>query len=235
MLGNERQSISRSSNNSKLDTIGRYLIHGFVFSILMYIASFVLAIMLVMLIAFASFLGFIIWFGVVFLAWGWVNGMLCSWLWDFEVGQRWTSLIGHGFTMFLVLLIVELPANAIVLNVSAGLSPGLDALILIVSLAFIDGVIGKAIGGMFRESYVPTAGSSVTQRPPRRRVTGRRRWCPFCGAEYPYRDQDINSEGAALCRACGAILQDPRYPIGGLRKPQSTPQDESNRPPPRTD
>ena len=232
MLGNERQKIARRYEYWGLNRIGRYLVHGFVFSIMMLVASIVLAMMLAMLIVLASFLGFIIWFALVFLTWGWVNGILCSRLWDFEVGQHWTSLIGHGFALFLILLIVGLPVSALLQFVTAGISPRIYLPIQIVFLSIFDGIIGKEIGGMFKESYEPAA------RPHRvlsRKPTGRRERCPFCGVSFPYRDQDINSEGAALCRGCGAILQDPRYPIGESRRPQSTPQGERNRSAPSRD
>lgn len=232
MLDDRQQSMSRVDDYSRLDKIGRYLIHGFAFSVMMSVVVIVFTITLPMFIILASILGLIIWFGLIFLAWGWVNGLLCGRLWDIGVSEQLTSLMGHGFVLFLVLLIVNLPISAILQFVLLDISPRALLLAQIASFSFFDGVIGKAIGGMFKEGYGPTAGPAIVSR---RTPIGRRERCPFCGAEPPYRDQDVNSEGVALCRMCGAILQDPRYPIGGLRKPQSTPQDESNRPPPRND
>lgn len=226
MLENEQQSMSIRHEYSVLDRIGKYLIHGFVFSIMMVVATFVLVVLLPMLIIFASFLGFIIWFALVFLTWGWVNGMLCSWLWDFEVRQHWKSLIGHGFVLFLVLVIVNLPVTALLQFLTTGMTPGIFISIQIASLSIVDGIFGKAIGGMFKESDVLLRGYT----PPSRSVTSRRTHiqppqpCPFCGAVFPYRYQDLSPEGTAPCRKCGAIIHDPKHMTEESKRPQSTPQ-----------
>ncbi|MFX1482246.1 MAG: hypothetical protein ACFFCP_03550 [Promethearchaeota archaeon] len=216
MLGDRQQIISRRHVSSGLDTIGKYLIHGFIFSFMMIAAEIVLAAILVMLIIFASVLGFFIWFGLVFLAWGWVNGMLCSWLWDFDVKQHWTNLVGHGLVLFLVLLIVGIPVTAILPFVTTGISPAIYIPVRLASLSVFDGIIGKAIGEMFR--------ASGTQPVTSKRRPTLRRTCPFCGALFPYRDRDLSPEGTAPCRQCGAIIHDPRYVRAGASKPHSTPQ-----------
>jgi hypothetical protein len=222
MLGNEQQSMSIHHEYSKLDRIGKYLIHGFVFSTMMLVADIVLAIMLPMFIIFALFLGVLIWFALAFLIWGWVNGMLCSWLWDFEVRQHWKSLIGHGF----VLLIVNLPATALLQFLTTGIYPGIYISIRLAFLSIFDGIFGKAIGGMFKESDILLRGYKA----PSRSVASRRTHikppqpCPFCGAVFPYRYQDLSPEGTAPCRRCGAIIHDPKYVTEGSKRPHSTPQ-----------
>lgn len=167
ILGNELKSLSFRHEYSLPHRIGKYLIHGFVFSIMMLGAEVVLASTLPMLIIFASFLGICIWLGLVFLSWGCINGMLCHWLWRFRAKQHWASLIGHGFVMFLVLLIVELPITALLQLAMANISPGIFVSVQIASLSIIDGIIGKAVGGMFKNSYVPIQRrSSVSWRIP---------------------------------------------------------------------
>jgi hypothetical protein len=154
-LNDERHNTPRHTQYSVADRIGKYLIHGFVLSVLMLSADIVLAVMLPMLVIFASYLGLLIWFGLVMLAWGWINGILCGWLWRFRVNQHWTSLIGHGFVIYLVLLIVGLPIAALLQLALGDISQGIFIPIQLASLSIIDGIIGEAIGRRFKESYVP--------------------------------------------------------------------------------
>ena len=205
--------MSKHHVNSGLNKIGRYLIHGFVFSILMVVADIVLAMILAMLVIFASFFGLIIWFALVFFTWGWVNGILCRWLWDFDVKQHWTSLIGHGFVLFLILLIVGLPVTALLQFLTAGISPGIYIPIRIALLSIFDGIIGKAIGGMFEEGGLPTQSYAVPSRSAdsKRPPIPTPEPCPFCGAEFPYRYKDVSPEGTAHCRRCHAIIHDPKH------------------------
>ncbi|MFW9807546.1 MAG: hypothetical protein ACFFFK_12530, partial [Candidatus Thorarchaeota archaeon] len=173
-------------------------------------------VILAMLVIIASFLGLFIWFAIVFLTWGGVNGILCSWLWDFDVKQHWTSLVGHGFVLFLILLIVGLPVTALLQFLTVGISPEIYIPIRIVLLSIFDGIIGRAIGEMFEDSdlltrrYATSSGSVVS----RWRQIPTPEPCPFCGAEFPYRYKDVSPEGKAHCRRCHAIIHDPKHTVG---------------------
>ncbi len=213
--GPERASIH--DQFSGLDKIGRYFIHGLVFYLLMAASNIVLAVVLVMFVLLASVLGFIIWFGVVFLVWGLINGKLCSWLWHFEVRQHWTSLMGHGFVLFIVLLIVELPVELLDFGMSTtGISYPVILIVGIIAYPFIDGIVGKAVGNMFAETYIPSTRQQASRTP-----TAPLTNCPYCGAVFPYREIDLTREGTASCRKCGATIQDPRFRLGGARRPAS--------------
>lgn len=217
MISDGPETVSIHDQFSGLDKIGRYFVHGLVFSILMTASTVVLTFLLLMFVVLASFLGFIIWFGVVFLVWGLINGKMCSWLWHFDVRQHWMSLIGHGFVLFIVLLILELPATFLGIGLpTTGTVYIAVYIIRLVAYAFIDGMVGKAIGNMFAETHIPSTRRQVS-RTPREPLTN----CPYCGAVFPYREIDLTREGTASCRQCGATIQDPRFRPGGPRRPAS--------------
>ncbi len=225
MISDGPEMVSIHDQFSGLDKIGRYFIHGLVFYLLMAASTIVLAAVLVMLVLLASILGFIIWFGVVFLLWGLVNGKLCSWLWHFEVRQHWTSLIGHGFVLFIILLILELPIEFLDLGMAAtGVSYPVIFIIGIIAYPFIDGFVGKAVGNMFAETHIPSTRRQLPRTP-----AGALTNCPYCGAVFPYREIDLTREGTASCRQCGATIQDPRFRPGGPRRPASGFQSGQNR------
>jgi hypothetical protein len=230
MMGDGPVSSSMQDDVSGIDKIGRYFVHGLVFSILMRASTVVLAAILVMLILFASFLGFIIWFAVVFMVWGLVNAKLCSWLWHFDVRMYWTSLLGHGFVLFIVLLILELPVTFLGIGMSiGGITPAVLFIAEIVAYSFIDGFVGKNIGGMFAERHISIARRQLSRTP-----TAPLTNCPYCGAVFPYREIDLTREGTASCRQCGATIQDPRFQPGGPRRPTSGSQRSGNRTGPNT-
>lgn len=157
MTGEGQQSVPRLSVHSVLNMIGKYFIHGFVFSVVMYGANFILLFMETTL-AIPDSIGFILGLGVTFLFLGWINRMWCKSLWDFEVKPHLTSLIGHGYVLFLVLLIIEVPAAVPLSFMMMVVSPEVVLLVYFASFSFVDGVIGKAIGWMFKEHYAPTTG-----------------------------------------------------------------------------
>jgi hypothetical protein len=217
MLSDGPVSSSMLDDFSGIDKIGRYFVHGLVFSILMTASGVVLAATLVMLILFASFLGFIIWFAAVFMVWGLVNAKLCSWLWHFDVRIYWTSLLGHGFVLFIVLLILELPVTFLGIGMSvSGITPAVLFIAEIVAYSFLDGFVGKNVGNMFAERHILSTRRQLS-RTPAEPLTN----CPYCGAVFPYREIDLTREGTAPCRQCGATIQDPRFRPGGPRKPAS--------------
>jgi hypothetical protein len=87
------------------------------------------------------------------------------------------------------------------------------AIVKFLVMAIIDGVLGKKVASMFE-------GEGVAPSPPaqpQRRISSAqavKSFCPNCGVPFPYKDTDINPDGTAVCRQCGAVLHDPKYPRG---------------------
>jgi hypothetical protein len=153
MVSDTSDSASKQEEPSlDLDMVSRYFAHGFVFYCLMVVSNFILVLMLLVIVLMLSLAGIIVWFGVAFLVWGYVNGLLCDWIWHFKVRVHWMSLVGQGFVMFIILLVSEAPVLVL------GIGLGMTGVPLVVPLAFeitaysfLYGVVGKAVGIRFVE------------------------------------------------------------------------------------
>jgi hypothetical protein len=132
---------------SVLKTIPKYFIHGFAFSIIFIALVFIWAFIFAVLIVIGSFIGFILGFIVLFFFLGGLNSFLTDLIWSIPIKTAWKSLLGHGLLLFIVLIIVHIPAAVIELSVS-----GLATTIALFTFnAFIDGFIAKNVAGWWKE------------------------------------------------------------------------------------
>jgi hypothetical protein len=113
----------------------------------MIILGIVSAFILVVLVVIGFIIGLIIGIAVFFLIMGGLNAVLTDLIWGVSIKTNWTSLLAHGFVLFIALLIVAVP-SLIVNFVVPSLATSI-AIFLI--YCFIDGFIAKSVAGYWQE------------------------------------------------------------------------------------
>jgi hypothetical protein len=130
-------------------TISKYFIHGVAFSIIMLALVFVWVFITVFLVVIGSVIGLLIGFVVYLFILSGLNSFLVNLIWSISIKTAWKSLLGHGFVLFILLIIVHIPA--IIINLVV---PSLAAtIVLFVVNAFIDGFVAKNVASLWEEEY----------------------------------------------------------------------------------
>ena len=125
----------------------RYFLHGILFAVLYIVLMLVWAVAFVILVVLGMFIGLIIALVLLFFIIGGLNTFLTELIWDIYVRSSWQSILGHGFALFIVLLIAGTP-NIIINIVMPGLA---TTLVLFIIYCFIDGFIARKVGFWFEE------------------------------------------------------------------------------------
>jgi hypothetical protein len=127
--------------------VTKYFLHGIAYSVLMVVLVFVWVFATVLLVAVGSWIGLIIGFILLFIILGGLNCFLTSTIWSISTKTAWTSLLGHGLLLFIVLVIVHIPAFLINLT-----EPSLATTIVLSTVyAFVDGFIAKNVAKVWKE------------------------------------------------------------------------------------
>jgi len=195
--------------------VGKYFLHGLLYSLLMMAFAVVWAFFFVFLVVAGSIIGLMIGLGLFFMGMGLVNKFIAGSIWGINGRDAWTSLLGHGFVLFLGLVLVQLPwmlVDVFFVDASAQIYYVYVAVQFLV-MAIVDGVVGRTVASMFEE----TGTSTATWRPSQQSsptAAGAPYFCPYCGVSFPYKDADISPDGIAVCHQCGGTLHDPRYKRG---------------------
>jgi len=127
--------------------LAKYFVHGVLYSIFGIVMLFVWAFILLFLVAIGSILGLIIGLGVLVLFIGGLNSIITLLLW-FPVKMSFWNIIFHGLTLSIVLLIV----NGIFITIPNLVFPDISTTVITFILgAFLNGIVGKAIAGIWRE------------------------------------------------------------------------------------
>jgi glucan phosphoethanolaminetransferase (alkaline phosphatase superfamily) len=217
---------------SALRTLAKYFLHGLLYSLLMIGVALVWAVLFIFLVVIGSIIGLVLGFLIFFIGIGWANKIIAGLIWDINSKGGW-SLLGHGFVLLLGLFIVQSPWMFIdVFFTHSSLQVyAVYAIVQILVMAIVDGILGKKVASMFEEEGVtksplpkPRQSLQSLQRLPSAQQV--KSFCPNCGVPFPYKDTDISPDGTAVCRQCGAVLHDPRYPRGNAsdtRKDRSFP------------
>lgn len=130
-------------------TISKYFIHGFAFSVIMIALVFVWAFVLVFLTVAGSFIGLVLGFVVLLFILSGLNTFLLESIWSISTEQEWMSLLFHGFTLFVALIAAHVPAIIIIYFV-----PSLaTTIVLFIVNAFIDGFVAKNVASWWEEEY----------------------------------------------------------------------------------
>jgi hypothetical protein len=126
--------------------VSKYFLHGILFSIIFLVLALVWAFVFGLLVVVGSFIGFIIGVIVLFFILGGLNSFLTDVIWAASTKTAWTSLLGHGFALFIILIVAHIPATVVNLVV-----PGLATTVLLfVVNAFIDGFVAKNVASWWQ-------------------------------------------------------------------------------------
>jgi hypothetical protein len=126
----------------------KYFAHGLLFSIITVFMTIVWAFIFVFLLLVGALIGLILGIIVLFFIYGEINTFLMQEVWGISTKDDWKTLLVHGFSLFVVLLLVSIPQIAI--NVLV-LNP-VVAIVLFVVYCFVDGYIAKNVGDGWEEA-----------------------------------------------------------------------------------
>jgi hypothetical protein len=140
--------------------LAKYFVHGIAFSFLSLVLAFVLVFVLVFLVAFGSFIGLIIGFGILMLTVGGLNYFLTEAIWGVETKTSFWSLLLHGFTLLVILGIV----NGVLVMVPNIAFPSIATTIVTFIIgAFAGGFVGKKVAEWFEEEFQKEEISEATK------------------------------------------------------------------------
>jgi hypothetical protein len=120
-----------------------YFAHGILFSVITIFMTIVWIFLLVVLFIAGALIGLIIGIIILFFIYGGINTFLMNEVWGILTKDDWKSLLFHGFTLFVMLLLVSIPQiviNVLMQNVAM-------AIILFVVYCFVDGYVARNVGG----------------------------------------------------------------------------------------
>ena len=127
--------------------VSKYFLHGILFSIIFLVLALVWVFIFALLVVVGLFIGFIIGFIVLFFILGGLNSILTVRIWSIPIKTEWMILLGHGFVLFIALIIAHIPATVINLVV-----PDLTTtIVLFIVYAFIDGFVAKNVASWWKE------------------------------------------------------------------------------------
>ncbi len=222
---------SNVDDDSKGIMVAKYFMHGAAFVYLMVVllvawifVTLMIAVRIVpgVQMGVLNILGIIIAsFAIMFIAVGWLNAQVSQHIWKVQVKQKWLSLLGHGFRLFIVIAIAGMPFMIInAMMRSADLWTYVKFIIvnfLIHSLVI--GYICKRVAEVFTDDEFTTRATptSFLER------TTFRGQCTHCGAVYMYKHSVIGPSGTVKCFNCGQLFAPkiPAQPLG--RRPSSLP------------
>lgn len=127
----------------------KYFVHGIAFSLLFAILTLAWFFSLLLLIILGSFIGLIIGLGILMLIIGGLNSFLTSLLW-FPVRTSFWGILGHGFVLLIVLLIVD---GVFVIIPSLAFPAMSTTVITFIVGSFLNGFVGKKVAGLWKQEY----------------------------------------------------------------------------------
>ncbi len=140
--------------------LAKYFVHGIAFSFLFLVLAFVLVFVLVFLVAFGSFIGLIIGFGILMLTIGGLNCFLTGVIWGVETKTSFWSVLLHGFTLFMILLLVN---GILVMAPNIAFPSIATTIITFIIGAFAGGFAGKKVAEWFEEEFQKEEISEATK------------------------------------------------------------------------
>lgn len=132
--------------------LSKCFIHGILFTILLIVLALFWVLIAVVLVFTGFIIGFIIGLLFLFLMMGGLNATLTDFIWNVRIRTNLTSLLAHGFILFIALIMASIPQ--ILINIYA---PSLAAtIILFIVYCFIDGYVAKSVAGFWEEEHGET-------------------------------------------------------------------------------
>jgi len=219
---------SSLDDNSTEETVAKYFVHGATYSLLIMVLvvvwAFVAVIMLILgatMGVLGFFAGFVASFAILFIALGWLNAQISQYIWKIQVKQKWPSLLGHGFLLFIVIAIAGIPTMIIgAMMWSADIfTYVMFTIVNFLIYSLVDGYICKRVAKVFPDDEFTTRAipTSFLER------TTFRGDCSHCGAVYMYKYSAIGPGGTVKCFNCAQLFA-PEIPAQpSSRKPSSLP------------
>lgn len=212
---------SNVDDDSTGKMVAKYFVHGAIYSLLMLVLMVVWAFLMIIMVVLGSIIGLIASFAVLFMMIGWLNAQISQYIWKIQVNQKWLSLLGHGFLLFIVIAIAGIPSLII-----SGMIWSADfftyvifTIVNFLIYSLIDGYICKRVSEVFPDDELTTRAAS-TRFLERSTFRGK---CTHCGAVYMYKHSVIGPSGTVKCFNCGQLFA-PRIPAQPLsRKASSLP------------
>ncbi|MFW9919953.1 MAG: hypothetical protein ACFFED_10155 [Candidatus Thorarchaeota archaeon] len=149
------QVASQISGPSSIEIIGKYFLHGFVFTLATQLITFGVGFYGYPFEVFTGYIGTIIIMLIALISIPWVNADICKWLWDFSVQRYWPRLLAHGIILFSAMSIMGFIFSPISIFLFANLSPETYWVLaggLICIVTFVLGFAAKVIGSWFKET-----------------------------------------------------------------------------------
>ena len=159
--------------------------------------------------------GIVLGFAIFFMVIGGLNHGIAGWLWNIESKSAWTSLIGQGLVLGVLMLAFQIPALLIEILFPFG-SNVTYLMYLVVQflvLAVVYGVLGKQVAIWFKQDSVswprPSSttpwSTSTSPSPTSASSVGVPTYCPNCRAAFPI-SQSTHSGEIPRCRVCGVEI-----------------------------
>jgi hypothetical protein len=170
---------------SQLNLLGKYFVHGILFSILGLVLGFVWLGILIVLVVLGSIIGLVIGFVVLFFFMGGLNSMLTGFIWHVSIKTDWKTVLVHGLVLSIAFLIVHIPS--IVISLAA---PSIiTVVVLFITYAFVDGFVARRVASLWQMAETPL---EMVGETPKAFLTS----CVKCGKDIPI--------AAETCPYCGA-------------------------------
>lgn len=132
-------------NQQPRASFAKYFLHGIIFALINVALVFFWAILLLFLIFAGLFIGLVIGLALLFFLLGYANAGITSWIWQVSIRTDWKSTFLHGLSLFVALLIVNIPS--IVLDYAV---PGIiTTIISFVVYCPIDGFVARKMAGLW--------------------------------------------------------------------------------------
>ncbi len=134
-------------SDSRGRLVGKYFLHGLLYSLFSLGLGFVLAFLTVFLVFVGLWIGLIIGFLLLLLVFGAINVFLMNELWDVSVKSDLLSLFLHGLVLTIAFLLVAIPifiVNMLIPSVAM-------TIMLFVVYCFIDGVVAEGVASLWEE------------------------------------------------------------------------------------
>lgn len=152
----------------------KYFLHGILFSILFVVLGVLWIAVLMVPILVGLFIGLIIGLVILLFIVGGLNSLLTNIIWPISVKTDWRTILGHGFTLSLLSILVNL--LSIFINASLPSLPTTAALFIF--YAFPDGFFGKNVAARWS---MEEAEEYVSRETPKSFL----KRCTNCGQEIP--------------------------------------------------
>jgi mannose/fructose/N-acetylgalactosamine-specific phosphotransferase system component IIC len=139
--------MDESEDESVPRLVGKFFVHGLLYSLICLGLYFVFAFVIVGLVLGGLSIGLIIGLVLLMFALGWTNVFLMDLIWDISAKEDLLSLFIHGLLLVIVFALVSIPIFIVNLFIPSILT----TIVLFIIYCFIDGLVAMAVGSIWEE------------------------------------------------------------------------------------